>query len=490
MAGMVMTYEPPEETHVYQPQPRIAWFDENGVPDICHHRALYLHILNVTIEGACASDDAEYPKVRHDDPAWQVWSRVQNKVFEYWQAKRDGDAKVMSRSHRNMIWHVWARMQFVLHSRSKQVKESHKKRGLVTVRCLRAANGSILQYSVSDLWRAVHMLTTAWNTLRYSEELRDYVAALATQCGRYFWLALPTRQVFDHPTFVTKVSAAAGFTVAGGASAAGMYYCVNEKFICETERLFFRLLGELHEHESLVAGDRRVHTAPRATSCSAISAWIKHASEVGAIREFVAADFAKTLYDRRALPGEVERFSERDQHADATSYNAIAQLRPEVIDEMSEMIAKANLIEVLMDRVGLWDDDTHRERLAGRKHSSDEGDGRLSAAALQREAETDVDAADVLITSAGILGSCVRRCRYHPLSASTPSSYARATPGTSSTATTCGCATPPPTQSSVGCTHCANPPKPLPRFATSHRARSLFSPPIANSPVESAPPPI
>lgn len=402
-----MRYEPPEDAQEYKPQPRITWFSEHEVPDVQHHRALYLHVLNVTLENACESDAVDYPEIHHDSATWRVWIGVQRKVFEYWQSKRDADAKDVPRAHRYLMWHVWARMQFVLHRRSRRFKNAHTCE-LVTARRLRVASGTALQYSVADLWRAVHMLTTAWNTLRYSDQLRDYVSVLATQCGRYFWVALPTRRTFDHPSFVATVGNVADLGVSGGAAAAATHYCVNEKFTVETERLFFRLLGELHEHESLVERALHVHTAPRATSYDEICAWIRRASEVGAVREFVASDFAEIVYDRRALPGEVERFSERDQHADATAYNAIAQLRPEVIDQMAEMIEKEDLIEVLMDRVKLWGDDEHRERLAGRSAAaaaatSESGESMWSAADLQLEAEADVDAADIAITAAGYL---------------------------------------------------------------------------------------
>ena len=401
---MDMRYEPPNDTQDYAPRPQIAWFDDNDIPDILHHRAMWVHALNVTLENACASDDDDYPEIHHGSEAWHVWSRVQKKVFEYWQAKRDTNAEAMPHAHRYLLWHVWARIQFVLHYHSRRLKRAHAC-DFVAKRRLCAAHGSALQYSVADLWRAVHVLTTVWNTLRYSTDLRDYVAALATQCGRYFWVALPSRQIFDHPSFVTRVADATGLGVAGGAAACAAHYCVNEKFTIETERLFFRLLGEIHEHEALVKNAEHVHTAPRAASYTDVSKWIRRAADVGAVREFVAADFADLVFQRRALPGEVERFAERDQHADATAYNAIAQLRPEVIDQMAEMIDREDLIEALIDRVQMWDDDAHRARVAGDTVDDDDGGGNVptSAAELQREAEVDIDASDIIITASGYL---------------------------------------------------------------------------------------
>lgn len=395
-----MHYEPPPDTQEYHPQPRMTWFNINDVPDVPHHRSSYLHTLNVTLETTCESDEADYPEIAHESATWRVWNRVHRKVFAYWLTKRDADASVVSREHRYLLWHVWARMQFVLHRHARRLKCAHES-DLVCSRRLRMSNDPVRQYSVSDLWRAIHALITAWNTLRYSDELLDYASALATQCGRYFWVALPTRRTFDHPSFVARVSDADGLGVAGGKDAAIVHYCVNDKFIVETERLFFRLLGTLHEHEELVGGAEQVHTAPRATSYAALNKWIRQASDVGAVREFVASDFTELVYARRAHLGEVERFSEKDQHADPTPYNAIAQMRPEVIDQMSDMIEQENLIEVLMDRIMLWGDDAYRNRMA----MLDDGDEdvRLSAAEMQRQAETDIDASDITITAAGYL---------------------------------------------------------------------------------------
>ncbi len=402
-------YKAPPETYKYAPQLNITWFDGEDIPDVPHHRSSYLHALNVTLENTCVdadADDDDAPEITRGTATWRVWNRVQDKVFMYWIRKRgDPDANV-ERDHRYMLWHVWGRIQFVLHRHSRRLKQVHES-DFVKKRHLCVSASAVNQYSVADLWRAIHVLITAWNTLRFSDTVRDYVNALATQCGRYFWVALPTRRTFDHPSFVTRVTDAADMGATGGRDAVATCYCVNENFIVETERLFFELLRTLNEHNSLVEAADVVEVSPRATSYTALNKWIRKASDIGAVREFVAADFSSLVYERRAHPGEVERFAEKDPHADATPYNAIAKMRPEVIDQMSEMIEDENLIESLMDRMKIWDDDSYRNRfkdaVSAASIADDEEDEGVSIEEIHRETETDVDSCDVLITSAGYL---------------------------------------------------------------------------------------
>jgi hypothetical protein len=81
------------------------------------------------------------------------------------------------------------------------------------------------------------------------------------------------------------------------------------------------------------------------------------------------------VYERRALPGEIERLAEKDAHQLHNAYNAIARFRPKLIDTTSEMIACETTIEDLLAHVRTWDLD---------------GDGGVadSAAAAAQSGET------------------------------------------------------------------------------------------------------
>ncbi len=370
---------------------------DNDVPDVLHHRSAYLHSLNVALENSCTAN-GDPPTIRLDDgtPDYAiraVWQLVYDKVFAYWIRRRNDTRTVagLPLDHRYMFWQVLARMHYVIHNRSKRFKHAHTY-SFVQERRLRVSNDPVRQFSVEHLWRATAILLTAWKTLRYSNDVVDYVGALASQCGRYFWIALPDPRVFNYPRFVSRVEDTEGLGVAGGAEMAQACLCVNEEFIVETERIFFGLFSSLEEHDALIRNAESVEEAPRAVSYESLIDWLRQGVAVDAVREFVQRDFEETIYERRAIVGEVERFSEKDQHADATPYNAIARMRPSVIDETADMLARESLLDGFIDHLQTWDPNTRTSLVAP-----------ATTKAVQERADTDSDAAELAVIVAGYI---------------------------------------------------------------------------------------
>ncbi len=390
--AMPLRYDTLPEAAPYRPQAYMTRMGNHRVPDVPHHRSAYLHSLNVALENACTAN-GDPPTLRLDDdtPDYAkraVWQLVYDKVFAYWIRRRNGSRSVTSLplDHRYMFWQVLARMHYIIHIRSKRFKQAHTY-AFLQQRRLHVSKDPVRQFSVQHLWRAIAILLTAWKTLRYSDDVTDYVGALASQCGRYFWIALPDPRVFNHPRFVSRVEDTEGLGVAGGA---GACLCVNEEFIVETERIFFGLFSSLEEHDGLIRGADSVEEAPRAVSYEAIIDWLRQGVAIDAVREFVQRDYEETIYERRTLVGEVERFSEKDQHADATPYNAIAKMRPSVIDETAEMLDKETLLGGLIDHLQTWDPNARAGLVAA-----------TTSKAVQERADNDSDAAELAVIVAG-----------------------------------------------------------------------------------------
>lgn len=402
---MTLRYEPDPATQPYTPVASMSWFRHEAVPKVAHHRSMYLHVLQVTLENEYDHEADQPPHIANANKR-AVWSEIQNKVFRYWLDHRDDDEN-LERDHRLLLWQLWARMQFALQRRDRRMSRAHKF-DFVLAHGLRAAGErvSVRQYTVSQLWRAVVMLLHVWNSLKYTEDLSDYVGALATQCGRYFWISLPDGRVFDHPSCVSRVAdvPGAGVSSLSAEGSAEQCFCVNEYFTVEMERMFFGLLYHLDQYATLVSTADAVAMAPPTPSYASTATWLDRTLRIEAIREFVARDFEDQIYERRALLGEVERFAEADPHAKATAYNAIARMRPAVIDDTAELI----------------DDDATLDRLLRiiRDRGGPSGDGKgvstwmsqFAAAGVvedvtpkQDKAEAESDADELAVLAAGYL---------------------------------------------------------------------------------------
>lgn len=423
---MAFTYEPLAETRDYRPVPSLVWYRQQKVPKVPHHRSMYLHVLQVLIENEYDNDNDNPPDIR--DPAKRAtWSEVQTTIFRFWLDRRGG-VDALSRDHRLLMWQIWARMQFALQRRDSQLRRAHR---LPLVRDFDLAVAErtvpVRQYNVKQLWRAIFMLLLVWNSLKYSEDVSTYVAALATQCGRYFWIALPNASVFNHPSCVDRVSAVEGAGVAGARADSGgddvddnnvgsssrrgrlrvaavaaatamasRCFCVSTYFKTETERMFFGMLQQLDQHATLISTAVTVHIAPAPTSHQAIANWLGEAMEKDAVRELVDIVFEKEIYARRALVGEIERFAEDDPHAKADAQNAIAKWRPQVIDETSEMLADDGLADRLLARIPSRDHGYVQDA----ESAAPSGPGDRPDAS---EAEAESDADELAIISAGYL---------------------------------------------------------------------------------------
>jgi len=353
----------PKEDLAYTPLTHLRWFTLNNVPTSDDHRSLYFHALNVVLEDLCGNDDE--PPQRRDGRERADWEHVFSQVRSHWLAERHA----MSATHRQLLWIVLLRIQFILHRNTKEHGNIHTAE-FAQRRYLQQSVHSIRRHSVNELWKTLYALHVAWKTLTYSADLRTYTEAILTQVARFAWIALADRRVFNHPAYVDTVAATenVGVRDASGEIAfrdgcATATYCVNASFLRETERVFHVFVRDLDLHRVTFDGGLgyEVCRAERATSYERFVTWMEESVSVEARREGVAEAFEVRVYERRALPGEVERFAEKDPHQLHDAYNAIACLRPDVLDTTAELIAHESNIEDLLAKSRDWEKNATEE---------------------------------------------------------------------------------------------------------------------------------
>ena len=397
-------YTTPDVERRYKPLTHLRWFVLTDIPEVPHHLSMYLHALMVATEVLCGEEDAPPARIR-DEVRREQWTTVHDKVTAYWFRNREK----MDGEHRRILWCCLTRIKFVLFRGESDHREIHAC-SFARDRHIQMTRTRIPQHSLRELWQTLYALQLSWCTLRIDGDVQHYTNALATQTGRFLYLASTNRQIFNYSAYMTTVDKfenvgvidpATGVVTTHGDHAEATY-CVNESFILETERIFYVLFRDIATLTRVADEYSTVETAPRAVSYPLTMDWIESSIALEARREGVATLFEKRAYTRRALPGEIERFKEKDPHQEHDAYNTIAQFRPNVIDATSEMLAAKDNLEQFVAHARTWDPAT---ALRADDPTDDENpETPLQARRRVRdEAERSADAEDVLLAAACLM---------------------------------------------------------------------------------------
>ena len=332
----------PTEHEDYKTPQTLRDYADTPIPSVVRHRSQWLHGLNVLLEVAYETDRSTFVSDR------EVWQCVSDSVMKYSMTSRDG----MALEHRQLLWTVWTRTHHLCNS--TLARRAHKSPILNQLQ-LRPSEDSIRKYSLRELWRALMMLSEIWGALRYDDAIRDYVSALATQCGAFHWVTGTSEAMFNHPLFVEKVSERLG----AGADDAEVeddddLLCVNLLFTSETERVFHALFKDLQQQADLFVGvEEYTETAALAPDQqSSVVAWLRRSIDNPEIRKFIDTDFNEAVIGTRIYPGEAERFAAKDRFTDATPYNILAKHRPAELDATTDKFKDAScLVEALLKLV-------------------------------------------------------------------------------------------------------------------------------------------
>lgn len=327
-------------------------FVHSPVPTVKRHRSEYLHALMVLVEETYNTESQSF-RTFHDS-----WADVADNLLRYSMAER----KHMPAEHRKLLWVIWTRIHQLVHSRSYRHLHEHQ---LLQQLQLRANDQPFRNYSVATLWRALMMLSDAWGAMPFDESIREYVFALAAQCGTFHWIAQDNKRVFDHPLFVQRVTERGDVDVNEDDSPTML--CVNEEFTVETERMFFAIFTDLKQQEWLMADVDEVTRQEPLDEAQKVAMveWMRRSIENPSVREFIDKDFTKAALAMRIHPGEMERFAARDRFTDATAYNVLAKNRPAILDKTTDRFKNAeSLARVLMYLKGPDADDVAPDRSA------------------------------------------------------------------------------------------------------------------------------
>lgn len=302
---MLLSYRASNDHAPLRCEPSVAWLERTPLSFAPVRYTAWLHCANVVLERKENSD------------------AIAAKVFDFWIERR----RLLPKSHRKLVFFVLARSLAQPQAQAQAQPPAN----------LLCSGAPVAEYSLSVLWTALHILLVSWKTLSYSPAIESYVRSLAARVGDFCFLK--DAEELDHPAFCGR----------GGVFGQQQQHCINEKFLEETERAFYFLFFDLTQQALLPEPDER--EAEAKLDPHAFAKWLEEATKVSAIRECVVAEFGETIYERRSMPGEVERFAEQDPHADATPYNAIARIRPDIIDNLAEIVDASDFLEKLLERI-------------------------------------------------------------------------------------------------------------------------------------------
>ena len=300
--------------------------DEESVPNLKHRRSEYLHAVNVLIEETVENNGGKNSNFAKID-------RIYDRLHLYAMTNRQS----LSQEHRELLWIVRVRSSVITHRKSRVKRhgdldtlESLINRGLI------ASTKNVHDYSLRELWRALMLLISKFNRLRYSDDIKYYVECLLECCGKFFFItAHNSNGVLNHPLFIEK-------------NEGDQLYCINDAFITESERVFYGLQRRIFVHSSFT----RIVRPPLDAECSinAVYKWMRKCID-GPFLEYVEKDLRAELYEWHLYVGERERYIHEEPFGDPKAYNIVAKWRPDHTDQCIDQLNETGSVRKVLDRM-------------------------------------------------------------------------------------------------------------------------------------------
>lgn len=191
----------------------------------------------------------------------------------------------------------------------------------------------------ATLWAAVRTLLSKWCELPYCAQLVAYYYRLVERVAS---LSMHTgdARTFNHPVQFKKLDTGE--------------YCINERFLIETERTFFALDSALHRCTyARWPGPRRV-AAAASSSCALLGDdalqrfddFISRELNNGSFLQYVTKDFRVCIFDDLLYPGEMERFEQLRPHDDRKPMTCLARMRRNDFDRYQKMFIDPEIKDI------------------------------------------------------------------------------------------------------------------------------------------------
>ncbi len=320
-----ISYVPPEDKKDYSCPSSLWEFSRTLVPSVERHRSEYIHVLNVKLEELIKATQNEY-----DDFEYMIRT-IATQLSKY--ILTAGHRDLLKSLHRMGLWVVRCRITLILYRTVKPKSESIPDNfGYIDGLDLIISEDPIIRYSVAQLWRALMLLSINFRKIAYDDELKRYLECLNVCCAKFHVIVGQDGALFNHPVFCRKE----------GHYDEARWYCINDRFVEDTERLFFGMEKALAIRTMIPYV--RYH-APKDCAVKICFQWIKETSESHYL-EFIERQLYAGIPEWNLITGESERFRKEDPHSEASGYNITARFRPESIDKLTSLFEKHPITQI------------------------------------------------------------------------------------------------------------------------------------------------
>jgi hypothetical protein len=359
-----ITYIVPEKFRDYHARPEIDFLVTNHIPspDAIHHLSEYLHACMTMIENTVyrnlvpntppASPSSNISTTSSSSSSINNESIIvlKDKITDYHIRNRSS----LSQDHRDIIWAVQCRLSVMTFKGKTVFGAFDPESDLATKYPLLITTLSISEYRLSHLWRAIQVILSKINNIRYGKEVHEYIQLLEACCGRFLFMNEPKKKFIDYHIF-TKHHATTTKT-----------FTINSAFITDTEKIFYGIYESylpsvcllkypVIEYKSSMETTEDKERGIVITKSSLflenedvahMLTWLNLVSS-GTLREFVEKDLLNGVCSGNLYIGEKERFEDQEKFPNPAPYNVICKYRPECIDELVKWIYKEPVTYIL-----------------------------------------------------------------------------------------------------------------------------------------------
>ena len=307
----------------------LQYFADRRVPKLKSERSFHFHELNVLLENQLASPE----DLTKEQTKWI--QAASSNLYKYCMQYRNKHK--LNTEHRSLLWVVRARLFYLgyPYKHGRKYKEFDFDRDYLMKVGLSIRPDHPAEYSLKDYLRVLDLLRSKFNQLRYNESLSLYTNTLIHCAGNFLSNTSTKKKFFDHPSYCS--------TLPDGR------FGVNQKFIAETEMLFFSIQKRFFIYESLCPKKGVCHPQ-NPEALLKLQQCLEKIAEPPVL-QFIREDVAEHYYDWFLKVADRDNYVLLGNSDDSPAAQVMTTINEDDAQKCSEALDRHDLIKSVLPRI-------------------------------------------------------------------------------------------------------------------------------------------
>ena len=317
------------------------YFAKHRVPELKNERAVYFHELNVLLENQLAStEDLTKEQMKSIKTA-------SSKLYKYCMQRRNK----LNKEHRLLLWVVRARLFYLSYpyKQGEKYKQFDFDPDYLMKVGLSIRSDHPAKYSLKDYLRILDLLRSKFNELKYNESLCPYTNTLIHCAGNFMSNTSRQKKFFDHPSYCS--------------SFLNGRFGINQKFIVETEVLFFNLQKRFFIYD-LLSPKKEICHAQNSEALLKLRQHLENIAQPPAL-QFIREDVAEQYYEWFLKIADRDNYVLLGNPKDSPASQIMTTMNEDDAQKCSEALDRNDLIKSILPRIqkpgSMSDDDDDEE---------------------------------------------------------------------------------------------------------------------------------